>query len=226
MANEFEKTKRNTVKRVPERGHYDFETVHQVLDKADITCTVSWASEGKVRSIPTLYARDGNSICIHGSVASRMLKELTSGAEACVVVTSVQGVVLARSIFHHSANYKSAVCYGSFKEVQDAEEKLRLMHLISERLVPGRWDHVRPPNSSELRTTSILTMDIDTASAKIREGPPGDDKQDLDQYSDVWAGVITVRQEAGGGPSSRLVPDDLCVKNQVAVPEHVAAFRL
>jgi uncharacterized protein len=148
--------------------------------------------------IPTLYGRVGDEVFVHGSSASRMLRTLNDGVDACLTVTLVDGLVLARSIFHHSINYRSVVVLGRAAEVTDPDEKLRALESFGERILPGRWAEVRPPTRQELKATSILRLSLDEASAKLREGPPTDEEEDYDL--EVWAGVIPLALRAGGAP--------------------------
>src|SRR5215218_1140500 len=184
------KTSRTKLGRLPKRGFHDRETVDAILDEALIG-HVAWVMDGRPAVIPTLVARDGDRVLIHGSSASRTLRALRAGVEACLEVTHVDGIVLARSAFHHSMNYRSAILYGTLEPVEDAE---RALELFTEKLVPGRWEHVRWPNRKELKATSVLSLAISEGSAKIREGMPVDD--DEDYALDTWAGVVPLRTTA------------------------------
>ncbi len=181
------KTNRTTVKRIPKRGAYDRETINAILDEA-IVCHVGFVVDGQPYVIPTGYARVGEDLYIHGSAASRMLRELAKGVDVCVTVTLLDGLVLARSAFHHSMNYRSVVVLGKAELVTDADEKYAALKALTEHFVPGRWPEVRWPNELELKATSVLKLPITEASAKIRTGPPIDD--DEDYAMDVWAGVL------------------------------------
>lgn len=185
---------RTRVHRVPKRGAYDRATVDAILDEA-LICHLAFEHDGQPFAIPTLHARVGDEVYVHGSAASRMLRTVGDGFPACLTVTLVDGIVLARSIFHHSMNYRSAVLLGTARPVADPAEKLTALQAFTEQLVPGRWADVRPPNRKELKATSVLALPIDEASAKIRTGPPIDDDEDYDL--DVWAGVIPLRLTAG-----------------------------
>src|SRR3954453_11294740 len=179
------KTPRTKLKRVPQRGSYDTETIHAILDEALIG-HVAWVTpDGRPAVIPTLVARDGDDLLIQGSSARRTLRALRAGIEACVEVTHVDGLVLARSAFHHSMNYRSAILYGTLEPVADAAHALEI---FTEKLVPGRWEHVRWPNRKELKGTAVLSMPITEGSAKIRTGPPVDDDEDYEL--ETWAGVV------------------------------------
>ena len=182
------------VKRVPKRGSYDRETIYRILDK-EFVCHVGFIHEGYPVVIPTLYGRQGDSIYLHGSMASRMMKNLSQGLEMCVTVTLINGLVLARSAFHHSANYESVVLFGKAIPVDDPVEKNEGLRLVSEHIIPGRWEECRQPNAKELKGTMLLKISIDEASAKIRVGGPVDDKEDYDL--DIWAGVLPIVKKYG-----------------------------
>src|SRR4051812_17941311 len=174
-------------RREPQRARYDRETVDAILDEA-LVCHLGFAVDGQPYVIPTLHARVGDVVYVHGSAASRALRRLGSGAPGCLTATLLDGVVLARSVFHHSLNYRSVVVLGAMRVVEGRDERLRALQAFTERLVPGRWDAVRPPSAKELKGTSILAMAVDEASAKLRAGPPVDDEDDIGLA--VWAGVV------------------------------------
>jgi nitroimidazol reductase NimA-like FMN-containing flavoprotein (pyridoxamine 5'-phosphate oxidase superfamily) len=186
-------SQRTRVKRVPKRGVYDRETIDAILDEA-LVCHLSFVHDGHPFAIPTLHARVGDVVYVHGSAASRMLRAVGAGFEACLTVTLVDGLVLARSAFHHSMNYRSVVLLGTARRIDDTAEKLAALEAFAEQLVPGRWADVRSPSRKELKGTSVLALPLDEASAKIRTGPPVDDDEDYDL--DVWAGVIPLRLQA------------------------------
>ena len=181
------RTKRTEVHRLPARGSYDRETVHAILDEG-LICHVGFVFEGSPFVIPTGYGRDGDRLLIHGSAASRMLRALSAGAEACITVTLLDGLVLARSAFHHSMNYRSVVVLGKGTLINQPEAKMEALRVISERLVPGRWDDVRQPTPQEMKGTTVLSFSINEASAKVRTGPPKDDAEDY--ALPIWAGVL------------------------------------
>jgi len=181
---------RTTVQRLPKRGAYDRETLHAILDEG-LVCHVGFALEGQPYVIPTSYARVDDVLYVHGSAASRMLKALAGGVPVCVTVTLLDGLVLARSAFHHSMNYRSAVVLGMARLVEDPEEKQRALWAIVEHIVPGRSPDVRAPSTKELLATSVLALPIEEASVKIRTGPPLDDAEDMALA--VWAGVLPLR---------------------------------
>ena len=200
----FDKTERNAVRRLPKRASYERETVYQILDEGFV-CHVGFVVGGQPFVIPTGYARAGDVLYIHGARASRMLRELARGAEVCVTVTLLDGLVLARSAFHHSMNYRSVVVFGRAALVEDEAEKSEALRALTEHIVPGRWPDVRWPNEAELKATSVLRLPLEEASAKVRTGPPVDDEEDY--ALDVWAGVVPLRTEAGTPePDPRLAP--------------------
>jgi len=178
---------RTTVRRAPDRGHYDRPTIDAILDEA-LVCHVGFVDDGQPVVIPTLQVRVDDHVYLHGATGSRMVKVLSSGAPACVTVTLLDGLVLARSAFHQSVNYRSVVIFGTATRVEDPEMKCRVLHELTERFVPGRWADIRHPNEGELARTALLALPIDEASAKIRTGGPKDDEEDLGLP--IWAGVI------------------------------------
>ena len=187
-------TNRTKVKRLPARGHYDRETINAILDEGFI-CHVGFVVDSQPYVIPTGYARVADQLYIHGSAASRMLRNLSKGIDVCVTVTLIDGLVLARSAFHHSINYRSVVILGKATLVEEQEEKDKALEALTEHIVPGRWADVRWPNELELKATSVLRLPIDEASAKIRTGDPKDDEEDY--AMDVWAGVLPLTLTAG-----------------------------
>jgi nitroimidazol reductase NimA-like FMN-containing flavoprotein (pyridoxamine 5'-phosphate oxidase superfamily) len=188
------------VRREPERGRYDRAAIDEVLDRG-LVAHVAFADEDQAVCIPTLYARVGDRIYIHGSTKSRAVRMLADGAKACVTVTVVNGLVLARSAFEHSANYESAMAFGTFTLVEDADERMQAFEAFTEKLLPGRWDEVRQPSAKELKATEILALEIDEASAKVRTGPPGDDES-ADSEIDTWAGVLPILRSYGAPEAS------------------------
>ena len=201
---QYTPTDRTQVRRLAKRAVYDKEQVHSILDEGFL-CHVGFIADGQPYVIPTLYARRGDRIYIHGSAASRMLRTLDEGVDVCVTVTLVDGFVLARSAFHHSMNYRSVVVLGKARLVTDAAEKMEALHRFTNHIVPGRWEEVRQPNEQELKATSVLALELDEVSAKVRTGSPLDDEED---YSlPVWAGVVPVRTELGEPvPDGRVLP--------------------
>jgi uncharacterized protein len=183
-------TQHTTVKRHPERGAYDRATIDAILDEG-LICHLGFVSDGRPFVIPTIHARDGDTLYIHGSPGSRMLRAAKDGVDICVTVTLLDGLVLARSVYNHSMNYRSAVVLGRARELTDRDEKIRAMHRVVEHVVPGRWNDARQPSDAEIKGTTILALPLDEASAKIRTGPPTDDDADLELP--VWAGTIPLR---------------------------------
>ncbi len=204
----FPQTEKTKLKRLPKRGHYDRDTVYGILDEGFI-CHVGFVVEGQPFVIPTGYARADDKLYIHGSLASRMLRTLSQGVDVCVTVTLVDGLVLARSAFHHSMNYRSVVVLGQATLVDEREEKLAALFALSEQFIRGRWQDVREPTEQELKQTTVLCLSLFEASAKVRTGPPLDDEDDY--ALPVWAGVIPLR----------LIADEPI--NDPRLPEGIAA---
>lgn len=194
MADPFPVTERTRVVREANRAVYDRELIHRVLDEAFI-CHVGFVADGQPFVIPTMFARIGDFIYFHGSSASRMLRSLASGIPVCITVTLSDGLVLARSIFNHSMNYRSVVALGQATRVDDPAEKLGALQAFAEKLIPGRWNDARRPNEKELKATSILRLPLSEVSAKIRTGPVEDDEEDY--LFPVWAGIIPLQLTAG-----------------------------
>jgi len=209
-------TERTKLKRLPKRGHFDRETVYGILDEGFI-CHVGFAPQGQPFVIPTGYARVDDKLYIHGSQASRMLRTLSGGVDACVTVTIVDGLVLARSAFHHSMNYRSVVIFGRARIVEDREEKMAALVALSEHIVRGRWADVREPNEEEFIKTTVLELPLVEASAKIRTGPPLDDEEDY--ALPMWAGVIPLSLQAGEPINDPRLPDG------IEVPEYALNYR-
>jgi nitroimidazol reductase NimA-like FMN-containing flavoprotein (pyridoxamine 5'-phosphate oxidase superfamily) len=182
------------VRRLPKRGHYDRATLHGVLD-AGFICHVGYVIDGQPYVTPTAYWREGDVVYWHGSSASRMLRAQAAGIPVCVTVTHLDGLVVARSGFHHSINYRSAMLFGNAEKVEDKAEKEAAMAAFVDRIYPGRWQTLRPVNNQEMKATTILRMAIDEASAKIRTGPPVDDEEDYGLP--IWAGVINLHSVVG-----------------------------
>jgi uncharacterized protein len=180
------------VKREPQRARYDHETIEAILDEA-LICHLGFEVDGQPYVIPTLHARVGDRLYVHGSAASRLLRHLAGGAPVCVTVTLLDGLVLARSVFNHSVNYRSVVVFGTATLVE-GDEKREALRALTEQLAPGRWDEARQPTAKELKATWILSLPIDEASAKVRTGPEEDEPEDLDRP--VWAGVVPVHLAA------------------------------
>jgi nitroimidazol reductase NimA-like FMN-containing flavoprotein (pyridoxamine 5'-phosphate oxidase superfamily) len=187
-------TDRTRVKRLPARGVFDRAAIYAILDEAFV-CHVAFAVDGQPYAIPTGYARMGDALYLHGSAASRMVRQLSAGVDVCVTVTIVDGLVLARSAFHHSMNYRSAVVLGRARLVTARDEKETALQRFTDHIVPGRWAELRPITEQELKGTSVLALPIEEASAKVRTGPPLDDGEDLEWP--VWAGVVPLVTTAG-----------------------------
>lgn len=200
----FTPTLRTQVKRLPKRGAYDHETVHKILDEAFV-CHVGFAADGQPFVIPTNFARVGDRLYLHGSSASRMLRTLSEGVPVCVTVTLVDGLVLARSAFHHSVNYRSVVILGTARLVEDPAEKMEALRLFTEHIMRGRWDEIRWPTEQEMKATTVLALPLEEVSAKVRSGGPIDDEEDY--ALPVWAGVLPIRSVPQPVvPDSRLKP--------------------
>ncbi len=196
---------RTRLRRLPARAVYDRGAIDQILDEA-MTAHVGFVHEGQPFVIPTLHARVRDKVYFHGSAASRAIRTLRSGVPVCLTVTLIDGLVLARSAFHSSVNYRSVVVLGTATPVEGPDERLGALEAFVERLIPGRWSEVRPPTPQELKATRLLAMTLDETSAKVRGGPPEDDRDDLDLP--VWAGVIPLRTTAGAPiPDARTPPD-------------------
>jgi uncharacterized protein len=208
-------SKRSELRRIPVRGSHDWDTVARILD-VGFLAHVGFCVSGQPFVIPTLYGREGEKLYLHGSAASRMLGELEIGIAACVTVTIVDGLVLSRSAFDHSMNYRSVVAFGTAKKIVDPVEKVMSLRVISEHLIQGRWAEVRGPSESELKATSVLEFLIDEASAKVRSGRPLDDESDYG--SPVWAGVLPLEMR-----SRPPIPDDNLIGG-VAVPDYVLRY--
>ncbi len=202
---EFTPTERTQVKRLPKRGHYDRETVYGILD-AGFVCHVGFNADGQPYVIPTNYGRAGDTLYLHGSAASRMLRTLSGGVPVCVTVTHVDGLVLARSAFHHSVNYRSVVILGTARLVEDPAEKMEALRIFTEHVLKGRWDDVRQPTEQELKGTTVLALPLEEVSAKVRTGGPVDDEADY--ALPVWAGVLPLETVAQPPqPDARLKSD-------------------
>jgi nitroimidazol reductase NimA-like FMN-containing flavoprotein (pyridoxamine 5'-phosphate oxidase superfamily) len=190
---QLSQTPRTTLKRLPQRGSYDRALINQILDEGFI-CHVGFVLDAKPFVIPTGYARVGDGLVIHGSQASRMLRALGQGIDVCVTVTLIDGLVLARSAFNHSMNYRSVVMFGRATAIEDPAAKVAALRALSDHMIPGRWEDVRAPNEREVQQTTVLSLPLIEASAKVRTGPPLDDEEDYNLP--VWAGVIPLRMVA------------------------------
>lgn len=198
-------SERARVRRAPSRADYDRATIDAILDEA-LVAHLGFAVDGQPYVIPTLHARIGDEVYLHGSAASRMVTTLGAGVSACLTVTLIDGLVLARSAFHHSMNYRSVVVLGQARMVEGPQERESALEAFTERLVPGRWPEVRPPSRQELKGTRVLALSLQESSAKVRAGGPVDDEEDY--ASDAWAGTVALRLRPGAiEPDPRLRPD-------------------
>jgi nitroimidazol reductase NimA-like FMN-containing flavoprotein (pyridoxamine 5'-phosphate oxidase superfamily) len=215
MSSSSAPTPRTRIVREPQRANYDREVVNQILDEGFI-CHVGFAVDGQPFVIPTSYGRHDDVLYIHGSAASRMLRNAGAGIQMCVTVTLLDGLVLARSIFNHSMNYRSVVVLGTGVAIEDREEKLKALRLLSEHIVPGRWNEVRQPNEKELKATTIIRLPIQEFSAKVRQGPVIDDEEDY--AFPVWAGLLPLNLVTG-----EPINDPRLAEN-MAVPDYVKNY--
>jgi len=208
-------TERTTVRRLGKRGNYDRETIQAILDEA-LICHVAFVVDGSPVVIPTIHTRVDDTLYFHGSAASRMLRSLRDGVEACVCVTLLDGLVMARSAFHHSMNYRSAMIFGTAMEVRDRDEKIRVLTALVEHVARGRSRDARAPNEAELKQTLVLSLPITEASAKIRTGGPIDDEEDY--ALPIWAGVLPLRLE----PHAPIADERL--RSGIEVPEYIRRY--
>jgi nitroimidazol reductase NimA-like FMN-containing flavoprotein (pyridoxamine 5'-phosphate oxidase superfamily) len=209
-------TERTALKRLPKRGSFDRDVINAILDEGFV-CHVGFIADDKPVVIPTGYARVGEELIIHGSQASRMLRALGKGIDVCVTVTLIDGLVLARSAFHHSMNYRSVVVFGRAQVIDGREEKLAALRALSEHMIRGRWDYVREPNEQELQQTTVLSVPLKEASAKIRTGQPIDDDEDYDLP--IWAGILPLRI------STESPVADPRLRMDLEIPAHVLSSR-
>jgi nitroimidazol reductase NimA-like FMN-containing flavoprotein (pyridoxamine 5'-phosphate oxidase superfamily) len=210
---EFEKTERTSITRLPARGVYDKDSVYAILDEA-LFCTVAFVRDGQPFQIPTGFCRMEDELYIHGSVGSTYMRDLAATAcQVCIGATIIDGIVLARSAFHQSVNYRSAVVFGVPKKVTDEGEILRMFEVFTNKMQPSRWKDIRKPARGELKATLVLSVHIDEASAKVRTGPPKDDEEDYPL--DLWAGVLPLRMQ-----KQSPVPDPL-LKPGVGIPDYL-----
>ena len=209
-------TERTALRRLPKRGSHDLKDVYAILDAAFLA-HVGFSVNGQPFVIPTLYGREGDKLYLHGSAASRMLRELGSGAPACVTVALIDGLVLARSAFHHSMNYRSVVAFGTARKIDDVARKTHALRVVSENVIAGRWRDVRGPTENELKATTVLEFSIEEASAKVRTGPPLDDEEDY--ALPVWAGVLPLKLEA------RTLEPDPRLPDGSVVPDYVSRYK-
>lgn len=211
-----EPTSRTRVQRLPERAVYDTDVINSIVDEA-LICHVGFVHDGYPVVIPTIHARAGNTLYVHGSPASRMLRDMKQGAPVCATITLVDGLVMARAPFHSSMNYRSVVVFGKARVVDDPNEKEEAFRLITEHIAPGRWEDSRLPTEKETRATSILALSMAEASAKVRTGPPEDDADDYDLP--LWAGVVPLRTVAESPV------DDPALRVDVPAPSYLRDYR-
>ena len=216
MKNNHPSSDRITVKRISDRGVYDKESIYRIIDEA-LICHVAFVDHDHPYGIPTIHTRIDDHLYLHGSRASRMLDCICHGARACVTVTLLDGLVLARSAFHHSMNYRSVVILGEGKEVADRVEKLKVLDALVEHVIPGRLHDARGPNENELNATRVVSIPIHEASAKVRTGPPSDDEKDYEMS--IWAGVIPLSLQVGAPQS------DPRLREGIEVPDYVSSYR-
>lgn len=207
--------KKIKVNRIPERGFYDSDTINKIIDEA-LYCNISFVQDGRPFIIPTIHARMNDHLVFHGAKASRLLKQISGGEEIAVSITILDGLVLARSVFHHSMNYRSVVIFGKGKLIENKNEKLNALEAITNHILPGRWDDARKPNEKELNATSVVSLKIDEASAKIRSGPPKDEEEDYDLP--VWAGVLPLSK------TFAQPEEDLKLKPGILLPDYIEKF--
>ena len=215
MTKPINPTDRTRLRRLPKRGSFEHDTINAILDEAFI-CHVGFVARGQPYVIPTGFARIGNDLYVHGSAASRMLRSIAEGIDVCVTVTLIDGLVLARSAFHHSMNYRSVVILGKAEMVTEPEEKNNALEAFTNHVVPGRWADVRWPTELELKATTVLRLPITEASSKIRTGDPIDDNEDYSM--DVWAGVLPLTLTPGSPVA------DAKLKENIEVPKYVTSY--
>ena len=214
---DFQPTPRTRLKRLHERGHYDRKTVYEILD-AGLVCHVGYVIDGQPYVTATAYWREGSRVYWHGSSASKMLRHQKAGVPVCFTVSLLDGLVLARSGFHSSINYRSVMALGTARLVAERDEKLAALQAFVEQLTPGRWAELKAPTEQELKATTVIFLELDEVAAKVRTGPPNDDEEDL--ALPVWAGVVPVTTAVGGPqPDPRLSPD-------IPAPDYLARISL
>ena len=211
----FPKTDLNKVNRIPDRARYDKETIYPIIDEA-LICHVGFTENDQPIVIPTLHARDGDTLILHGAKASRMLKHLSGGNPVCITITHIDGIVFARSVFEHSINYRSVVLFGRGKLIEENDEKMRAMEVLTEHIAKGRWGDARVPNQKELEATSVVRVEIESATAKIRSGNPKDKEEDLNLP--VWSGVLPI------APQYLTPLNDPTLAPSITVPEYIVKY--
>ena len=209
---EFIITERNRVRRRPDRGHYDKTTVYEIIDAA-IFCHIGFVQDGRTFVIPALHARRNNELLIHGASASRLLKYIQTGNEVSISIALLDAIVVAKTAFNQSVNYRSVVLFGRGRLIEDENEKLQALEYFTEHLIAGQWQYIRKPSPKEIRSTAIVSIEIEEASAKIREAPPGDDGDDRELP--IWAGLLPVKQIIEAPVRANYTDDN------IPVPEHI-----
>jgi nitroimidazol reductase NimA-like FMN-containing flavoprotein (pyridoxamine 5'-phosphate oxidase superfamily) len=222
MSHPYTPTPRTTLHRRPTRGSYDRATVHAILDEA-LVCQLGFVADGQPFVLPTMFVRDEERLLVHGAAAGRFMRTLAEGVDACLSVTLLDGLVLARSAFHHSMNYRSVLVLGQARELTDRDEKLRAMALLIDKVSPGRSARARAPSDKEIRATAILSIALDEVSAKIRVGPPIDDEEDM--AVPIWAGVVPLALRAAAPERDAAVPSGVGAREPPAIPEALRSPR-
>ncbi|MDJ1499052.1 pyridoxamine 5'-phosphate oxidase family protein [Xanthocytophaga agilis] len=211
----FEQTERTTLTRSLKRGTYDKQTIYDILDES-LVCHVSYVQNGQPFMIPISYGRMDDKLYIHGSVGSHFFRELAKGIDVCICITLLDGLILARSTFHHSVNYRSVVIFGKTELVTDEEERWKALECFTEHIIPGRWNDARQPNASEMKKTMVISIPLEEASAKVRTGGVNDDEEDMDL--NVWAGVLPLK----------LVPQlpepDAALDSSIVLPDYIKNY--
>ena len=183
---------RDRVQRAPHRGVYERDKIYKIMDEA-LYCHVGFVQDGQPYVIPSIHARDGDDLLLHGATTSRLIRHIQEGHDVCVTITILDGLVLARSIYSHSMNYRSAVLFGKGRSIDDPEEAYHALKVLSDHVMPGRWNDSREPNPNEMKATAVVSISIDSASAKVRTGPPNDEDEDYELP--IWAGVLPIQQQ-------------------------------
>ena len=213
---EFFVTELSRIRRVPKRGQYDKDTIYRILDEG-LVCHVGFVENHQPVVIPMNYARWDDALILHGATASRLLKYVQAGHPVCVTVTLLDGLVLARSVYHHSMNYRSVVVFGRGRLIEAEQEKLAALEVLTEHILPGRWQDARKPNGQELDATAVVAIAIESASAKVRTGPPADDEDDY--RLPVWAGILPIQQQAS------TPVNDPRLRKDIPIPQSVSNYR-
>ena len=210
---EFPITERTRIRRIPKRGLYDKDAIYRILDEA-LVCHVGFVEDHQPLVIPMNYARRGDTLILHGASASRLLNYVRAGRPVCVTVTLLDGLVLARAVYHHAMNYRSVVVFGRGRLIESEQEKLEALEVVTEHILQGRWQDARKPNRQELDATAVVSIAIESASAKVRTGPPADDEDDY--RLPVWAGVVPIQQQALTPESDPRLRTDICVPPSIS----------